>query len=389
MLEAHINLMLSHFLSNRGINLLNFHIGLQSFANNFGALFIGVFLYQLGIPLWQIFLGLSSSFYIRLVLRPIALKSCFKFGLKKVLILGTLFYAINYPILGQIESLDAWFFLFFFIFAITDIFYWLPYHTIFAILGDNEKRGKQTSMRDGVYMLAEFLAPLISGVLILNYGYKLAFVSAMFFMVIAIIPILKLPKLSLKGYETKNLDTKSINKDGFWLYAGEGFMMNQEFTWNLILFLIVLNPAYFGGLVGLAVFLQFLLTLFVGDQFDKGKGEKFVHFGIFLISISIIGRGLWADSITEVIISDIIISAGYILYNPIFSASFYNISKKSQHPLWFQYYAEMGWDVGAGSAALMTALLTFYGHSLQTAMMISILGFIVTNSVLKKYFKNI
>ncbi len=377
--------MLKNFLSNRGINLLNIHLGIQSFGNNFGALFIGVFLFQLGIPLWQIFLGLAGSYFIRLLLRPISLKLCFRYGLKKILILGTLFYAINYPILGQVQNLDSWFIIFFFTFAITDIFYWLPYHSIFAILGDNELRGKQTSVRDGLYMIGVFLAPLSSGIIILNYGYKAAFVISMLFILLSLFPILKMPILSLKGYETKALKTKTISRKGFWLYVGDGFFMNQEFIWNLILFLIVINPAYFGALVGLGVLLRILLTLVVGHQFDKGK--QFFFLGILFMSISVIGRAIWADTVPEVIISDIFIAAGYILYSPIFSSVFYNLSKKSQHPIWFQYYAEMGWDIGAGSAALVTAALTSLGYSLQTAMMTSVLGFFITHHILNGYFR--
>jgi MFS family permease len=377
--------MLKNFLSNRGINMLNIHIGIAGFANNFGSIFIAIFLYQNGISIPYIFLGYAIGFFARLVLRPIALKFCLKYGLKKVLIIGTLFYAANYPILGQVEGVDIWFYGFFLLFAITDVFYWLPYHSIFTIIGDDEHRGKQTSIRDGVYMFGEFLAPIISGIMILKFGYQSAFYVAMLLMFLAIPPILKIENLDIKKLQKKN--KKPISKKGFWLYAGYGFAMNNELIWTILLFLIVLNPAYFGGLIGLAVLIQIIINMFIGHKFDTGKGKRIYQLGSLLIAVSIIIRGIWVDTISEVIMSDIIIVLGYLFFDNIFNSAFYNISSKSQNPLNFQYFAEMGWDIGAGLAALMTATLTYYGYSLQVAMIISVLGFFMTNQVLCGYFE--
>jgi MFS family permease len=331
---------------------------------------------------------MAATFGLRIILRPISLKLCFRYGLKTILIIGTVLYSINYPLLGQIEGIDSWFFLFIFIFSLTDTFYWLPYHTIFAVLGDKEHRGKQTSIRDGIFKIAEFSAPLISGILVVTYGYWAAFLAAMVFMFIAAIPLIKVPKLDLTKFDKKIKHKKQIEKEGFWLYAGGGFFHNHSFIWTLVLFLIVLNPAYFGGLIGLAIIFQFLLNIFVGHLFDKGKGNQVSKIGTLLLSLAIVGRGLFVDTVPEVILFDIIFAIGYTLYMPIFNSTFYNLSKESKHPLWFQYYGEKGWDVGSVLATLMTAFIVYLNNDLRLAMILSLGGLLVANYILRKYFAN-
>lgn len=377
--------MLKSFLTNGNINYLNLHFSVQAFANGFGNLFIGVFLYQAGIPLWQIFLAFGASLVVRLIFRPFALKLCFRYGLKKVLIIGTIFFALNYPLLGQVVGLDAWFYLFFIVFALTDDLYWLPYHTIFTLLGDKKHRGRQTGLRDGLIKISEFLAPLVSGILVITYGYWAAFGAAMFFMLISLVPLIKIPEI-----ETKHLSTKSrqpISKEGFWLFVGNGFFSNHSFTWKLILFLFILNPAYFGGLIGLAVLFELFLNMFVGHLFDKGKGKIISRIGTLIIVLAVLGRGIFVDTIPEVIFYDIIFAIGLTLYMPIFDSAFYNFSKSSKHPLWYHYYAEIGWDIGAIAASLITAFIVYTTNDLRLAMMISLAGLLITNHILTKYFR--
>jgi len=359
-----------------------------AFANGFGNLFIGVFLYQAGIPIWQIFIALAGALATRMIFRPLSLKLCYKYGLKKILIVGTIFFALNYPLLGQVETLDIWFFLFFFIFALTDVLYWLPYHTIYTILGDKEHRGKQTGLRDGLIQISEFFAPLVSGILVLTYGYLAAFGAAMFFMLFALIPLLRVPSIDLTKFNNDPKSKHPIQKEGFWLYLGDGFYYNHDFVWKLILFLIVLNPVYFGGLIGLAVLFKLILNMFVGHLFDKGKGMLISRLGTLLMILSVLGKGLLVDTIPEVIFFDIIFAIGFTLYAPIMNSVLYNFSKTSAHPLKFHFFAEMGWDVGAGLAALMTAFIVYQIDDLRLAMMLSVSGLLLTNLILRKYFVN-
>lgn len=331
---------------------------------------------------------MAGMLLARIIFRPISLKMCLNYGLKKTLILGTILFALNYPLLGQIESIDSWFFLFFIVIALTDAFYWLPYHTMYSLLGDKEHRGKQTGLRDGLIKISESLAPLASGILVLTYGYWSAFAAAMFFMLIALIPLIRIPGINLTKFNQIANSGQPIQKEGFWLYLGDGFYYNNDFVWKLILFIIILNPAYFGGLVGLTVLFQLLISMFVGHHFDKGRGKMISRVGTLLLILTVIGRGLFVDTVPEVIFSDIIFAIGITLYMPIFNSALYNFSKASVHPLRFHYYSEIGWDIGAGLAALMTACIVYISNDLRLAMMLSLAGLLITNFILNQYFKS-
>jgi MFS family permease len=378
--------MLKSFLSNHPINLLNVHYVLQTFANNMVDLFIGVFLYQAGIHVYLIFIALAASLVVRMVLRPIALKLCHFLGLKPVLILGTIFYAVQFLILGQIENLGFWFLLFFFIHALTDVLYWLPYHTTYALLGDNNHRGKQTGLRDGLTKISGSLAPFLSGILVLFFGYWSAFILASVVMLLSIIPILKLSHIDLKQTGKPNRKNRSNIIKGFWLYVGDGFWYMQSFVWSMVLFLIVLNPAYFGGLIALTVLVKFFLNILVGDLFDNGKGKIVSRLGTFFIVLAVLGRSFFVDTIPEVIIFNIFFAIGLALYMPIFDSAFYNFSKSSKNPLRYHYFAEIGWDIGAISASLLTALIVYLSWNFRFAMLLSLLGLLITNYILANYF---
>ncbi len=379
--------MLQSFLTNKSVNFLNLHSGVFAFAYNLGGVFTAVFLYQRGIALWQIFLALAATFTLRLLFRRLSLRACLRYQLKTPLIVGAVLYALSYIILGQVEKVGIFFYLFFLVFSLSDIFYWLPYHTIYTLLGDQEHRGKQTSFRDGMYRLVEFLAPVTSGLLVVIYGYWAAFAAASVFMFLSLIPFLRIPSLDLRNIEKLEAPWKSIEKEGFFLYLGDGILSGQNNVWRMMLFLLVLNPAYFGGLLGLAVLFQFLLYLFVGHFFDQGKGKRFAQLGTVFLIISLLGRAFLVDSIPEVILFDVFFALGLTLYMPVFNAVFYTLAKESKHSLFFQYYAESGWDIGMGLASLMTAGIVFLNPgNLRFAIPWCLLGLIITWWVLKSYF---
>lgn len=379
--------MLKSFLTNKAVNFLNLHSGIFVLAYNLGGVFTAVFLYQQGIALWQIFLAFAFVFTTRLLCRRVSLKACLRYQLKIPLITGAVLYAVSYLILGQVQTLDAYFYLFFVIFSLSDIFYWLPYHTIFTLLGDQEHRGKQTSIRDGMYRIADFLAPVTSGILVVTYGYWAAFAAASVFMLISLAPLVRIPRLDLSRFEKLETPWKSIEKEGFLLYLGDGFLSGQIQVWRLVLFLLVLNAAYFGGLLGLAVLFQFLLYLFVGHFFDRGQGRRFARVGTFFMIVAVLGRAFLVDSVPEVILFDVFFALGVTLYMPIFNAVFYTLAKESKHSLFFQYYAESGWDIGMGTASLITAGIVFFNpENLRFALPVCLLGFLITWKVLKHYF---
>ena len=138
--------------------------------------------------------------------------------------------------------------------------------------------------------------------------------------------------------------------------------------------------------MGLSVFFQFLLGLLVGNIFDKGRGRYVPVIGTLFLFVAIVYRGIFVDSIWEVVVSDVFLALGFTLYMLVFNAVFYNLSSTSKNPLKFQYYAEFGWDVGAILGMGTAGLIVYMTDDLSFAMMIGLAGLILTNLILRKWF---
>lgn len=379
--------MLKSFITNRNINLISIHSGILVIAEQMGFIFMGVYLYQVGLPLWQIFVAWSLNFFIRLIVRPLSIKSSFTFGLKTTLIIGAILYATVFSILTQVQGIDYWLAIFLIVWALTDCFYWLTFHTFFALHGDNEKRGKQMGFKMTLMLFAQLLAPLIAAILISISGFNSAFFTSAAIMFVSIIPLFFTSNIKIKKTKWRKAN-KSLSKEGFWVYIGDAIFYNQDLAWRLFLFIFISDVIQFGGLLSLAILFQMILSLFVGHFFDGGKGKNLLLIGMLFISIAELGRALFIKTIPEIIFFDLIFMLGLTFYRPTIDASLSNISKSAKHTLWYNYNSEIGWDIGSIFAALLSALILYiFPEGLRYVLLISFLGFPLIYIKLKKYLK--
>ena len=371
--------------SNGSINRLNLHVLIHTAADNLVNIFLGIYFYQIGFPLWSIFTIWGLNYIVRFIIRPLSVKIQFKVGLKKSIILGTLAYASLYPILNQVNGVNIWLIIFILDMAITDVLYWLPYHTSFAILGDQGTRGKQTGARDSARYLASVLAPITSATLINLVDFEGMFLAASSLMILSILPLIKLKSPPLNEQFNFKKAMQKINKKGFWLYLGDGIFSHHIFAWQLILFILIQDYILFGWLLSLAVLFQVLGSLTIGHLFDKKKKTKLILVtGLSLAGITIIGRSLWAVNIPIIILFDIVYMISVILYAPVINSIYYNACQKSNHPLWFQFFAETGWDIGTSATAFLAALITYHTDDIQLAMALSSIGLLLMFYITKK-----
>src|SRR5262249_44674259 len=74
------------------------------------------------------------------------------------------------------------------------------------------------------------------------------------------------------------------------------------------------------------------------------------------------------------------------LYIPTGMTAVYNLAKASPDTLRFHVFAEGGWDIGAGSACLLIALLAWLGVPLSVGILTSVAGFASSFYLLRKYY---
>lgn len=383
-----IKRMIKNTFSNSPVNRLNLHSGLQAFSNDIIYVFFGAYLYKTGLLLWQILAVLGLIYGGRALFRFPAMRLCFKIGVRKTMMLGTVLFPLHFLALGQVHGADVWLAIFIAASAFNDVLYWLPYHTYLTVLGDNEHRGKQIGIREGMSRMGSFLGPVTGGILINVFDFFPTFLIASLVMLAAVLPLLKTPEVHLPDPWPAIKAMRHVQKEGFWLYALWALdTQSYHFIWPLVLFLTLGDTVTMGGLLSLAVLFQIVGCLLTGHLFDKGHGVKLLGAGFFLMAIAVIGKVFLALSIPVIIALDLFFMAGYTFFYPAMNATFYNLSKKSHHPLWFQFMAELGWDAGCALFSLSAMLILHFTDVLRPLMLLALPGMMGMTWLLRKTLK--
>lgn len=374
------------FFKNKIVNLLNIHSGLHRFSDNIFNVFGAVYLLQLGLSYPLVALAWIGSCVIRFLVRPISIILSQKAGLKKALIFGIFVNGGIFFALSKVTGLNGWLFFYMSYLALCDIFYWLPYHSYYAVAGDHADRGKQVGVLFGLITLLSMVAPLVGGILITHFGFSTLCVFATAIMLISSVPIFFLPVLSAGETMTFKSAYKSIDKRGLILQLGDGFMAMHTFVWTIALFYLVGNYVTFGILTAFQLFMTSLMFLVLGYYLDKGKGKWIMFTGVVLIALVIILRAFWVTTIPQIIIIDIIFALAFTFHFSSFGVALYTLAKKTPNTLWFHFFAECGWDIGMATALSVSVILFIFGVPLKLVVLFSLVGVLIVFSVLKKFY---
>ncbi|SDB56026.1 hypothetical protein [Bauldia litoralis] len=151
------------FLRNDAINRVNLHSGIQALAQGAGAIFFLVFLLRAGVSVPVALLAQAAIVTGRFLLRPAMLPIARRWGLKPMLIVGTLGIALQYPLLARVDGIGIALVVLVVVASVGEVFYFLAYNAYFAVLGDVEHRGHQIGAREALVSVVGIVAPLAGG----------------------------------------------------------------------------------------------------------------------------------------------------------------------------------------------------------------------------------
>ena len=149
------------FLRNDAVNRVNLHSGIQALAQGAGGIFFLVFLLRSGVSVPVALLAMAAIVAGRFLFRPALLPLARRYGLKPLLIVGTLGVALQYPVLAEVDGVGGTLLALCVVSALGDIFYWPSYHAYFAAIGDAEHRGHQLGAREALTAVVGVVAPLL------------------------------------------------------------------------------------------------------------------------------------------------------------------------------------------------------------------------------------
>src|SRR5215470_3810513 len=116
------------YFRNNTVNLLNLHYGIHSLALSGGGAFFTVFLLKSGVPAPAVLASIAVILLGRLLIRPCVLVLAKRYGLKPLVIIGTVAAGMQYPLLAEVHGIGQALFVLCVVDAIGDTFYCTRYH---------------------------------------------------------------------------------------------------------------------------------------------------------------------------------------------------------------------------------------------------------------------
>lgn len=361
------------FFRNTTVNLLNLHYGVHALAISGGGAFFAVFLLKSGVPAPGVLLAMAAILIGRFAIRPAVLPLGRRYGLKPLVIAGTIITALQYPLLAEVHGVGWQLFALCVVSSIGDTLYWTAYHAYFASLGDAEHRGHQISAREAAAAMVGIVAPLLTGWALVTVGPRLAFGVTATALMLSALPLLWAPNVRIAAEAPGALRAATT---GVLLFVADGWTaMGYAFVWQIALF-ITLDESFtaFGGAMALAAIVGAICGLFLGRFIDAGHGRRAVWLAAGVMTATIAARAIGVVHPAAAILANAAGAVVVALYTPTMMTAVYNLSKQSPCVLRFHIAAEGGWDAGGASACLAAAALIWAGAPMSAAICLAFLG---------------
>ncbi|WP_332769814.1 MFS transporter [Phenylobacterium sp.] len=374
------------FFRNTTVNLLNLHYGVHALALSGGGAFFAVFLLRAGVPAPGVLSALAAILIGRFCIRPFVLPLGKRFGLKPLVIAGTILTALQYPLLAQVDGVGWALFALCAVSSIGDTFYWTSYHAYFASLGDAEHRGHQIGAREAVAALVGIVAPLLTGWALVTLGPRTTFGVTAAVLMLSALPLLKTPNVAVLDDAPGSLRAAL---PGALMLAADGWVASgYYFVWQIALFLS-LGESFtaFGGAMAIAAVAGAVTGLLLGRFIDAGHGRWIVWLAAGTAAATILARAAGYGDPALAVAANAAGALVVAIYTPTMMTAVYNQAQASPCTLRFHIATEAGWDVGGAAGCLVAAGLLTLGAPMSVAILISLAGTAAAFFLLRRYYR--
>ena len=373
------------FFGNAAINLLNAHYALRNLATAGGGAFFAVYLLKSGVSAPGVLVALALILLGRFAVRPLLAGLGVSYGLRGLLAAGTVFSALQYPLLAEVSGVGLALAVLVLLSALSETVYWTCYHAYFAALGDDTQRGRQLGAREAIGALIGVASPVVTGWLLVTFGPRTAFGVSGVIAALSVLPLLRAPDVRIAPVASGLLRTA---RQSMLLFAADGWMAASfVFVWQIALFQS-LGGSYlaYGGALALAALAGAIAAPLLGSLIDAGHGQRAALYATATYALVICLRALAVGDAALAVLAN---AAGALvsgLYNPALMTAVYTQAKHSPCPLRFHIATEGGWDAGGASGLLLAALAIWLGMPLSAGVLMALAGVALSFVTLHRYY---
>jgi len=284
-----------HYFQNKEIDELYLSIALRTFAQSLIAIFVPIYLLNLGFSVPSIIIFYLVYYIVATAAMPHAM-AFNSFGIKKNMAFGTVTSILFYLFLTQISSVH--YSLVAIMGGLSAAAYFAGYHIEFSHFHTKGSEGKQSSIIQSSTILAASLGPILGGFLIEGFTYTMVFVIASVLLLLSLVPLFFTKDYRMKTQEinvTKILKSDDMTKGWAYIASGSTLVIAGIF-WPLFIFEQLGSVSSLGAIISITSILLAVFSFYLGKKVD-GSFRKVFRIGISLYSLSWILRLLLLNPI--------------------------------------------------------------------------------------------
>ncbi|HUN39217.1 MAG TPA: MFS transporter [Acetobacteraceae bacterium] len=373
------------FFRNSAVNLLNLHYGIHTVVLSGADAFFLIYLLKTGIPIPGVLVSLALILIVRFIIRPFVIPLGTRFGLRTLLIAGTLLTALTYPLLAAVRGIGPMLAVVIAVASIGSTLYWTAYHAWFARLGDDEHRGQQIGAREALAAIVGILSPLLTGWMLVSFGPAVAFGASAMVGAASALPLPWVPDARVHPQVPGMLRAAF---PAVLLFAADGCVgAGNVFVWQIALFVSIdENYLGYGGALAFAALAGAVGGMTLGRHIDAGHGKRAVWYALSVIALMVLLRAAATGHAALAVMANALGSLGYCLYIPTVMTPVYTMAKRSACTLRFHVATEGGWDLGGAATLLAAAFATARHIPLSAAILLALPGVAAIAVLLRRYY---
>ena len=350
------SLHLLHFKPNHKLKEIYLSVFIRALAISMIGVFIPIYLireinYSLQQVLW-FYVVFSVAYGIFTILSA---KISSKIGFKYCILISAPFYLLFYGLLYYLKQVDISFYYIAMIGALASSLYWISFHTTFAKYTDHNHMGEEIGIWYSIVVFIGLLGPLVGGIILTFFSYKILFIFVALTLILSIIPIFRLKIIKEEqSYNIRNIFKKNNLRD-IPAFIGYGARSNAQAVLLPIFVFFLLKKYLYLGFVSSGVgFFTALFTFMIGRTSDVHDKRKLIRLGTFLSALSWIIL-LFAKNLWQLFIIATLAGISFTMVDVPFSALTYDKANKSKSVVEYLVFKEL--IVSCGMIILLSSVL--------------------------------
>ncbi len=263
---------------------------IRNFAISLISIFVPVYFYTLGYSLQWIVFYYAISFTVVFFTVPLGAKLSARFGFEHCMLYSIPVLIVYYLILYFIPSFPFCFFIAAFLLAFYKIIFWPAYHTDFAHYGNKFSRAKEISTLNSLIYLVTVAGPIIGGIILTIFGFKVLFIIVCLILFTSIIPLFTTREI----FKPKKFGYFDAFKRFFnprFYRARLALMGNAESIvdtacWPIFMFIVLTNYTSLGLITSGSTVASFFFILFIGKWADKKDRKRMIKISTIIFSLT-------------------------------------------------------------------------------------------------------